>query len=509
MGAERIPPRPFAPHPGAEVSRRPSVSIWDRVPARRDRLVALLTQTVGPCRVIDATVSGRIPVPRGCVVAVVALSRSSGLCGESLEVIRHFRENGLIVIAYDDGVNVLPVGAKCLPLVVGAHELLDSADPEFDQKISETIATRCEREEGRAGQMEQLRTTMKQLGLVARCSSMLNLFDVVMKVSAFSDLPVLIYGETGTGKEKVARAIHHLDSHRSSGPFVAVNCAAISPSLAESELFGHKRGAFSGADRDRSGWFRAANGGVLFLDELGELDRSLQSKLLRVLQEGSVRGVGDDQEVPIDVRVLAATNNDLALLVAERRFREDLYHRLNVMPVKLPPLRERSADIAELVDHFVHIHGRNLCRVVPRVLPEFAGALCLAQLRGNVRELENVVKRALIMTPPGMPLSLSSLPEYIQQELAPVEPTEHDPYAVRQDQLVPEANPRVEIATPGLEEIFERNSWRLDRCLDHCEKLLLQGALRRSSGNQSQTARLMGITSRSVYNKLRKHHLEA
>ena len=507
MGAERIPDRPFASRAGDGPSRTPSIAIWDGVPARLDHLAQILAQSVGACRVVDAAATVRGPLPRGCVAAIVALGQPFSSRAESLEVIRHFRDEGLIVVAYEHGVSALPVGAQCLPLVVGAHEVLDSAESDFDLKLINAITSRCERAAAASEQAEHLRTAMKQLGLVASCSAMVNLFEVIVKVASFSELPVLISGETGTGKEKVARAIHRLDARRARGPFVAVNCAAISPALAESELFGHKRGSFTGAERDRKGWFRAAHGGVLFLDELGELDRSLQSKLLRVLQEGSVVGVGEDEEVPVDVRVVAATNKDLGSLVAENRFREDLYHRLNVMPLRLPPLRERAADISPLVEHFVLIHGKFLCRTIPRVLPEFVGALCLARLAGNVRELENVVKRALIMTPAGMPLSLASLPDYIQRELVPDAGNENEEVRMKTiAPVVPTVNDPAE--TPRIGEIFEKNSWRLDQCLDQCEKLLLQGALKRSFGNQSQTARLMGITARSIYNKIRKYHLE-
>ena len=175
----------------------------------------------------------------------------------------------------------------------------------------------------------------------------------MIRISRVSDVPTYITGETGTGKELLAKAIHSLDAKRRSGPFVAVNCSAISPGLAESELFGHRRGAFTGADRDRKGLIRAAQGGVLFLDEIGDLDAALQTKLLRVLQENRVLAVGEERDVPIDVRVVAASNRNLLAMVANGTFRADLFYRFTVLTVHVPPLRERRADIPPLIAHFV------------------------------------------------------------------------------------------------------------------------------------------------------------
>ena len=197
---------------------------------------------------------------------------------------------------------------------------------------------------------------MKRLGSVGESQAMMAVFHTVLRVSPLSDMPVLITGETGTGKELLAHAIHQLDPKRCHGPFIALNCSALSPGLAESELFGHRRGAFTGADRERKGLIRAAEGGVLFLDEIGELDDALQAKLLRVLQENRVLGIGDDQEVAVNVRIIAATNRNLDAMVQQRTFRADLFHRLNVLAIHIPPLRERPADLKPLIEHFLEKH---------------------------------------------------------------------------------------------------------------------------------------------------------
>ena len=206
---------------------------------------------------------------------------------------------------------------------------------------------------------QEITSVMRDMGMVGSSTAMMRVFRSVIRFSALSDLPVLIAGETGTGKEGLARALHRLDPKRRGGPFVAVNCGAIAASLAESEFFGHRRGAFTGADRDRKGLIRSAEGGVLFLDEIGELEASLQAKLLRVLQENRVLGVGEDREIQVNVRVVAATNRDLDQL-GQSQFRVDLFHRLNVLSIQVPPLSERADDLAPLTQHFLEKY-RSLC----------------------------------------------------------------------------------------------------------------------------------------------------
>ena len=266
---------------------------------------------------------------------------------------------------------------------------------------------------------------------------------------------MVITGESGTGKELVAKAIHH-NGPRATMPFVAENCAAVPPTLIESILFGHVKGAFTGAARDNRGLFAAAHKGTLFLDEIGELPIEMQAKLLRVLQEGEVRPVGSHKAVAVDVRVLAATNRDLEDLVARGEFREDLFYRLNVIPVKIPPLRERREDIPLLLDHMVAKHGGDRAVKISR---EFMGAVQAAPWPGNVRQLENAVMRALVLG--GDELSVEHLPASLDGGRA------SGPVAT-----ILEMEPR----------------------LEELKADLIRAALRETSGNRSEAARLLGIS---------------
>ena len=224
--------------------------------------------------------------------------------------------------------------------------------------------------------------------------SVLNQVDVIAK----SDSVTLIQGETGTGKEVIARAIHN-QSLRNRGPFVKLNCAAIPGTLLESELFGHERGAFTGAVAQTTGRFQQANNGTLFLDEIGDLPLELQPKLLRALQEQEFERLGSGRTIRVDVRVVAATNQDLAQLVSVRQFRADLYYRLNVIPIFLPPLRERRADIPDLVEHFVHKFSTRLNKPIDTIPEEVMEFLKFHDWPGNIRELQNFIERAVVLSP--------------------------------------------------------------------------------------------------------------
>jgi transcriptional regulator with PAS, ATPase and Fis domain len=289
-------------------------------------------------------------------------------------------------------------------------------------------------------------------------------------VAASSDATVLMLGETGTGKELVARAIHR-HSDRATRPFVAVNCAAIPAELLESELFGHVRGAFTGAVQTRAGRFREADSGTLFLDEIGDMTPAMQAKMLRALQDRVITPVGGGAAQQVNVRVIAATQHDLAALVREEKFREDLFYRLNVLRIELPPLRERSSDILLLAEHFLQ-------RALPDAPKKLSAAAAKALLEhawpGNVRELENLM-RSLSLTVRGAVIDCSDL--------------------------------HFENAAAAVGAMNELLTLDLPTATARLEKMLLQRALRETGGNRAEAARQLGIRRQFLYAKLKEHGL--
>lgn len=393
------PLQPRNPHPPNQDDSQWTVIAWD---ARRSRhqLISHVVSACGarPRWVEDALVLQQVELSQQCRLAVVALGSYPSSDNLELEIIRSLKRKGFKVISYEEGAQSWSLGVSCQVLLAGSLWLLDSAKTEFAEELQRILAQLLQAEAERLGEEDQIKGLMKMLGIVGESQAIMSAFRTVLRVSILSDLSILLTGETGTGKELLARAIHQLDPKRSNGPCVALNCGAISPGLVESELFGHRRGAFSGADRDRKGLIRSAEGGVLFLDEIGELNDALQAKLLRVLQERRVLGVGEDQEVLVNVRVIAATHRDLREMVQQRKFRADLFHRLNVLSIHLPPLRERPADIKPMIEHFVEKYRFLRPAVRLAVAPDFVAALLQLELPGNARQLETLVWRALVHT---------------------------------------------------------------------------------------------------------------
>ncbi len=295
------------------------------------------------------------------------------------------------------------------------------------------------------------------------------------KKAAASDATVIIQGESGTGKELFARMIHAL-SPRSQGPFVVVHCAALAETLLESELFGHERGSFTGAIKRKLGRFELADGGTLFLDEIGEISLSIQTKLLRVLQEKEIQRVGGEETLQVDVRVLSATHRDLKALVAEKRFREDLYYRLHIVPLQLPALRERPEDIAELARHFVVKHAPKVNPRVGGITPEATAQLTRYAWPGNVRELENAIEQALVFAESDA-LRPEDLPSFLQASTS----------------------------APGDALPVPHGDRPLPDILEDLEKQLIGKAFEKAKGVKTETARLLGIKTSALYYKLEKY----
>jgi two-component system nitrogen regulation response regulator GlnG len=321
--------------------------------------------------------------------------------------------------------------------------------------------------------------------LVGRCTAMQDVYKGIGRVAP-QDVTVLILGESGTGKELVARAIYY-HSRRNTGPFLAINCSAIPEHLLESELFGHEKGAFTGADRTRIGKFEQCNGGTLFLDEIGDMTPLTQSKLLRVLQEQRFERVGGNETIQTDVRLIAATNRPLEELVSRGEFRGDLYYRLNVFKIQLPPLRERTEDLPDLVRHFLQHYSRELHKDVHGVAPETMTLLQRYPWPGNVRELQSVLKQAMLHAT-GPVLVPAFLPAAVR-----------DPQAARSNgaAALPEWERYVQdrIAA-GSETLYAE-------MLTLMERQTLTAVLRHTQGNQVQAARILGITRGSLRTKIR------
>jgi two-component system response regulator AtoC len=316
--------------------------------------------------------------------------------------------------------------------------------------------------------------------IVAQSESFKSVFDTIKRLSPFSTT-VMITGESGTGKELLARAIHE-SSPRRGKPFIAINCGAIPENLMESELFGHKKGAFTDASRDKKGLFEEASGGTLFLDEVGELPLHLQVKLLRALQEQMIRRVGDEQSIPIDVRLISATLRNLENDVLEGRFREDLLYRLNVVSIHLPPLRERVEDISLLIEHFLQKHSKRLGIPAKKVGADAMKVLLEYEWRGNARELENCIERALVLSQEDE-IGLESLPEQVTRAHTKRQQRASTDSAIQDDNL------SIKQKTSALE-------------ID-----LIQRALAKTGGNRTHAAKILEISHRALLYKLKEYGL--
>lgn len=365
----------------------------------------------------------------------------------------------------------LNTDAERLDAMISGVPHLDRSDREFVRAIADEIATRVA--SSREASTIEAGETFE--GMLGACDAMVSMFATIRKI-ARSNSTVLIQGENGTGKELIARAIHRR-SRRSGDPFMVQNCAAIPADLIESELFGHKKGAFSGAHRDRDGLFVTADQGTFFLDEIGDMPTSLQVKLLRILQDGTFLPVGDDTFRKVDVRIVCATNRDLNALVESGEFRQDLFFRINVINIEAPPLRHRRDDIPLLARHFAAKAARIHGRPKKSVSPEAIEVLVDHNWPGNVRELENEVERAVIMS--------GNNPEITPEDIAlRTLPTSNDFRDLR------------------------RGDVELPEAIEQLERTMILEGLRRTGWNKTQTAKELGISRRNLIRKVAAYELE-
>jgi DNA-binding NtrC family response regulator len=391
---------------------------------------------------------------------------------DGMEVLRIAREtNPSTEVVVMTAFGTVETGVEAMKL--GAYDYIQKP---FDKdELLLVIQKAMERKE-LLTEVEHLQNELKEKysfeNIVGKSNKMLDVLSMVTKVSQ-TDSTVLIEGESGTGKELIAKAIH-LHSRRKNRAFITINCGALPENLQESELFGHVRGAFTGAIRDKNGLFQEANGGTLFLDEIGETALSTQVKVLRFLQDGEIRRVGDNESIFVNVRLLAATNKNLKKSIEESTFREDLYYRLNVIPIHLPSLRQRRDDIPLLVNHFLKKYVEKAKKKVASVSPEAMKILTGYDWPGNVRELENIVERAVILTNKNV---------IMPDDLPP---------SIRESQS----------KTPVTEEILE------GKTLEELEKHYILKTLEKHNWNQKKVSEVLNVSTTTLWRKLKTYGIE-
>jgi two-component system nitrogen regulation response regulator GlnG len=416
--------------------------------------------------------------------------RMPGMDGlAALARMREIRADACVVVMTAHGTMETAIQA----MQRGAYDYLTKP---FDLDEVLLLAERALEARRLTQEVARLRTGLQEVrefsALIGRHPRMQDVYKTIGRIAG-TDVTVLLRGESGTGKELVARAIHHY-SRRAGRPFVAVSCAAIPGTLLESEMFGHERGAFTDAKERRLGKFELAHGGTLYLDEIGDMPLELQTKLLRALQERTIERLGGHEPIRIDVRVLAATNRELEALMRDGRFREDLYYRLNVVTLNLPPLRERRRDIALLVEHFLAKYAAELgeCGVAPEALDRLVGH----DWPGNVRELENVVQRAMVMATGGV-----ILPEHL-----PIGPVSAAASVAVDASLEEIIERKLVECVRGLREHASANLY--DLMVGLVEKPLLRAVLCETGGNQVRAAQILGINRNTLRKKLTEHGID-
>jgi len=410
--------------------------------------------------------------PVDLILMDVRMTNMSGI--EALKEIKAYNPAIPVIImtAYSS------VGSAVEALKAGAYDyLIKPLDFEVLKLTIERASEHAGLKEENRALKAHLRKDYDMANIIGRSPSMIKLLEM-MSMIAPSEATVLITGESGTGKELIARSLH-FNSPRREKSLVVVNCAAITETLLESELFGHEKGSFTGADKRREGRFKLADRGTIFLDEIGEMSPTMQAKLLRVLQEKEIQRVGGEETIHVDVRVIAATNRNMEAEVARGRFREDLFYRLNVMPLNVPPLRERREDIPLLAQHFMTKFAEKNRKTVKGFVPLAMDMLINYEWPGNVRELENAIERAVILL----------TGEHIAEQQLPLNITEKYPDLT--EPTIPETR-----VTDGL------------RSLEEIEREAIMETLKASGGNKAETARRLGITRKTLHNKLKNYKPE-
>lgn len=426
---------------------------------------------------IDNALDGLRMVKSGEYDVVVTDLRLSGMSGiDLLKEIKRYNQEIIVVImtAYgtlESAVSAIKEGAyDYIAKPFSTDELIIKLQRALQHKSTTDEVNRLR---------EEIQAEFEFSNIIGNSEAMRKVIETVKSVSD-RDTTVLIRGESGTGKEKIAGAIHY-HSNRKTGPFIRVSCAALNREILESELFGHEKGAFTGAVKTRRGRFELAHGGSIFLDDVDDIPLDMQVKLLRVLQERTFERVGGEETLCVDVRVICATKKDLLDHVKEGHFRDDLYYRLNVVPVNIPPLRERKEDIAGLVNYFLKKFVSQNEDALPGVSQEAMNALLNYNWPGNVRELENVIEHAVAFSSESNGISLETLPEYLR---------------------------RVDIRTDLLSmDLYNRQSINLQDTLTEVEKKLIQWAHQKTNGNQVKMAEILGIPRTTLRNRLMKLQL--
>src|SRR5213594_2284280 len=452
---------------GGEHPDRPKILVVEDDPDIRKILEIFLTERRFHVKVTDGAPAALEMLDQEPIDVILSDVRMPEMSG--LELLRHLKERDpdiqlVLMSAYSsvkDAVEAIQLGAA------------DYVEKPIDfRRLERVLHTVLEKRQlqNRTRILEQrLQGCVTFEGMVACSQQMLSVFAFIERLARYPTT-ALVLGESGTGKELVARALHNLSPLRER-PFVVCNCTTLAPTLLESELFGHMRGSFTGADRDRKGLFEAAHGGTIFLDEIGELPVGVQVKLLRVLENREIKRIGSPDPVHIDIRVIAATNRDLTEMVRQVTFRDDLFYRLNVGAIHLPPLRSRTDDIEPLVQHFIGIFNQRLSRTVTGTAPEVLDIFARYPWPGNVRELANVIERAMVICK-----SSVIVPESLPPHLFEVRPARVDD-------------------EPELPDLSLRAAER--------EQILR--ALQASGGKRVEAARRLGLSRRTLYRKLARY----